>query len=132
MENTTITKLLNEADKKLQRAEKEYNRPLEDVVELSVCLSVKEALSNYLKAFLLYYNIQPDASGAPAELLNQCISVNEKFTEIDLSPVNCKNQNPENHGRYCLSHDKTQECFAVAKKAKEMVMDKINLSIQAQ
>jgi len=117
-----IEKLLSEAEDKLLFAEKEINRPQEDAMELSVCICVKDAIRDYLKAFLLSNNITPSELSSISDLLKQCAEVSDHFNEIDLTCVYCKKATPLVQADiYCLTEDKTRNCFAAAKKVAAMV-----------
>ena len=126
MKNPTINQLLNTADEKLFWAEDEFNKPTTDIVGMCVCLNVKEVMSNYLQAFSIY-NDKPEHSIITLnDLLEECVSLDKDFENIDLSVFMCKNENVENESRYCIAHDKTKECLAIARMTREIVIKKLN------
>ncbi len=125
MKNEKIQQMLTEANKEYSIAMNELHRPAEDTVQMAVCLSVKDILANYLQAYLLYKDIEPQAGISISQLLKQCKTVDEDFRNINLQPVICRAETVEVKEMYCLSSGRIKKCFDAAHSVRELVMGKI-------
>jgi hypothetical protein len=126
-------------------AEKELTRPKEDVVSLSVCITVKSAIHKILMLYLQSKNsaeIQSGQNHTLRELTELCSQYNNLFSSIDYSPLLCfceihsaesprifweESAGKKNISRYCISVQKTQECFFILKQIKKIVFDELKI-----
>jgi len=105
-------KLFEEAVHKLNAANEELFRPHEDIVSYSVCKNSQRAIENYLKGYLLKNGIETKNLKTIKSLYDQCVKVNKKFEQIDLSEFECKSYNTDN--AYCNEVSKVSSCFDTA------------------
>lgn len=105
-------KLFTDASKKLNEANKELFKPKEDLVTYMVCKNAQFAVENYLKGFLLQNGVNPSKYKTVESLYEQCIQLNKKFEEVDLSDFNCKSHDLDS--RYCNEVSKVNNCFDIA------------------
>ncbi|MEJ2112761.1 MAG: HEPN domain-containing protein [Flavobacteriaceae bacterium] len=105
-------KLFEEAVDKLNAANKELYRPEEDIVPYSVCKNSQHAIENFLKGYLLKKGIETSNLKTIKSLYDECIKVNKKFEQIDLSDFECKSYNTDNV--YCNEVSKVSSCFDIA------------------
>ncbi|MBT8384424.1 MAG: HEPN domain-containing protein [Bacteroidia bacterium] len=105
-------KLFTDASKKLNEANKELFKPKEDLVTYMVCKNAQFAVENYLKGFLLQNGVNPAKYKTVESLYEQCIKLNKKFEEVDLSDFNCKSHDLDS--RYCNEVSKVSNCFDIA------------------
>ncbi len=125
MKNEKIQQLLTEANNEYRVAMSELYRPQEDTVQMAVCLCVKDILINYLRAFLLYKNMDAPKSMSVSQLLKQCKIADNDFREINLAPVICRAESGEVKEMYCLTEGRIKKCFEAANSVREIVMRKI-------
>jgi HEPN domain-containing protein len=105
-------KLFTDASKKLNEANEELFKPKEDLVTYMVCKNAQFAIENYLKGFLLQNGVNPSKYKTVESLYQQCIQLNKKFEEVDLSDFNCKSHDLDT--RYCNEVSKVSNCFDIA------------------
>jgi HEPN domain-containing protein len=103
---------LNKGVAKLKSANEELFRPEEDVVTYSVCKNSQFAIENYLKGYLLNNSVEVDEYKTIAELLAQCVLINNNFKKLDFSDIDCKVKTLDS--RYCSSIEKVNSCFDAA------------------
>jgi len=105
-------KLFTDATKKLNEANKELFKPKEDLVTYMVCKNAQFAIENYLKGFLLQNGVNPAKYKTVESLYHQCIKLNKKFEEVDISDFYCKSNDIDS--RYCNEVSKVSNCFDIA------------------
>jgi len=101
-----------EAAKNLDFAKEELLKPAEDIVSFSVCKNSQFAIENYLKGFLVKNNIEFDVNATIAVLYEKCLNIDERFKDIDLNAIGCKNNAIDS--RYCTEINSISACFDVA------------------
>ncbi|MEG9327167.1 HEPN domain-containing protein [Salinimicrobium catena] len=111
MENKAI-RLFSEAIKKLQEADSELCRPEEDVVSYLVCKNSQFAIENFLKGYLLNKGIDPQDYESINSLYEQCVAINPKFKDLDLSGFTCKTHALDS--RSCSGAEKVSKCYKIA------------------
>jgi len=111
--------LKQKALKKIAIANAELMKPQEDVVSFSICLNSKLAMQQLLESYLLKNNIQIKKQESLALLLERCIILNPKFTTIDLSNVNCRNNTTNKN--YCSDVSKVGSCLKVTKQIESLL-----------
>jgi len=87
MDTNVIKTKFEQAEQYLESAQNEMNRPAEDVVPYMVCRSARESISSYLMGFLLKNKVKFDEEDTTEDLLKKCQAVNNKFKDVDLSPL---------------------------------------------
>ncbi len=125
MKNEKIQQLLTEANNEFRVAMNELCRPAEDMVQMAVCLSAKNILENYLKAFLLFKDVDFHPGASVLQLLKKCKIIDNDFRNINLSPVICRAESGEVKEMYCLSNGRINKCIEAAREVREVVMSKI-------
>lgn len=109
---TKAQELLKNASTKLFEANKELMRPEEDVVSFVICKNAQFAIENYLKGYLFKNGFNADNLQTIEELHKECININPKFKNVDLSEINCKSGKTAE--KYCYEVSKVSKCFDVA------------------
>ena len=110
--NYKPSELFDDAIEKLNEANEELFKPKEDISSYVVCKNAQYAIENFLKGFLLQNGINPDDFKTIDKLYEQCITVNKKFKEIDLTDFACKSYKMDS--RYCNEVSKVSNCFVIA------------------
>ena len=124
-----IRNSLKQAAGDLISAEAELNRPHEDVVTLSACVSVRSAMNRMLHLYLTTHAIGNDKQMSIDELLAACINANNTFSDIDISNIECKGLAHEKcEGKYCLSIENVSCCLAAANKVKAIVWSELKVN----
>ncbi|MCB0633729.1 MAG: HEPN domain-containing protein [Saprospiraceae bacterium] len=119
MDTYKVDELLQEADQLLQFAGEEMVRSEEDAITHTVCFHSRQAIINYLTAFLLSEGIQPEEPITMAGLLEECRSLDGRFELVDLNNIHCR---LESHSQeYCLSVDQVDECIKIARQLRAIV-----------
>ena len=129
MLTTEIKSSLKQAVADLKIAEYELNRPNEDVVVLSVCLTARQSMGALMRLFLLSRSIDHNEGKSLANLLNQCKTVDKQFESINLNKIFCNDLSAsECENEYCLSTENVSNCIAVAAQLKSLVLNKLKLA----
>lgn len=108
-ENAAV--LFENAIQKLREANDELCRPEEDVVAPLVCKNSQEAISNYLKGYLILQGIKPPEGSTIDRLYEQCSSIDSRFEKINLSGFECDVQI---ESRFCNGTENQSRCFDIA------------------
>lgn len=116
--------MLTLANNEYRFAVNELSRPASDIVHFAVCMKMKEVVTYYFRAFLLFREMEPNGITI-SHLYKQCSSAEKDFNRIDLAPILCKAEKVEENKMYCLSHGRIQDCFETIKSVKEVVLGKI-------
>ncbi len=103
--------LFENAIQKLREANDELCRPEEDVVAPLVCNNSQEAISNYLKGYLLLQDVEPPEGANIDRLYEKCSSINTHFEKIDLSSFDC---DVHLESRFCNGTENQSRCFDIA------------------
>lgn len=129
MVTTEIKDSLRKTLLELNYAENELNRPIEDVVTLSICLTARKSISALMRDYLRSKEITPDKENSLQELLTQCKKADTQFKEIDISKILCSgHSHTQCEDKHCLSYNNVEECVTVAKTVKELVLNKLELN----
>ena len=111
--------LYAEGDYLLESANLEMQRSEEDVVAHMVCFHARQSIANYLRGFLVYHGQIPETSLSLDSLRKQCLKIDKKFGQLDLSPIHCRHET--DHENFCLEVKQVDECLRIAKKARQLV-----------
>jgi len=129
MVTTEIKDSLKQALTELRIAEYELNRPNEDVVTLSICLTARQSMGAMLQLFLLSKSINHNAGKSLSNLLDQCKKIDKQFESIELSNIFCNElTHDECENKYCLSAENVTHCITVANQLKTLVLHKFKLT----
>lgn len=120
-----ISEMLFAANTEYSIAMNELYRPAEDSVQMAVCLSVKDVMATYLRAFLLFNDVNVKPGSSISQMLKQCKAIDSDFRNIDFSPVLCRAENGEIKEMYCISPGRIKKCFDAAHTLRELVVKKI-------
>jgi hypothetical protein len=113
----------------LRLAEHELDRPDEDVVTMSVCLSAKASMDAFMRQYLISRSVIPDAKLSLTELIALCAAQDARFGHISLEKVMCNHlDHKECESRYCLSTRAVKDCVKAARQLKRLVLEAMNLS----
>jgi HEPN domain-containing protein len=104
--------LFDEALMKLGEANEELCRPEEDVVTFLVCKNSQIAIENYLKGYLFQNGIDANNFETIDALYKECLKVNSKFENINLSEFGCTSHQLDSS--YCNEVAKVSRCFDAA------------------
>lgn len=96
----------------LHEANEELFRPKEDVVSFLVCKNAQHAIENYLRGYLYEHDVDASVYITIDSLYKQCIKINRRFNDIDLSDFNCKIHDTDT--RFCSEVSKVSKCFDIA------------------
>ena len=112
---------LDQAIRDLRNAESELNRPHEDVVTLSACRSVRNAMRQMMDVYLAANGIQNSNTSLSA-MVELCAGSNPAFSKIDMGNIECKGLNHADcDGKYCLAIENVSCCIAAANQVKDIV-----------
>lgn len=129
MVTAEIKNSLKQTLSELNYVENELNRPVEDVVTLSICLTSRKSINNLMRAFLNSSNINPNKESSLHDLLEECKKVDPQFSAIDMSKIFCTgHSHSQCEDKHCLSYNNVEECASVAKTVKELVLNKLQLN----
>lgn len=129
MVTNEIRNALKQAVTELSIAEFELNRPHEDVVTMSVCYSARHSLVTMLRLYLMSKDVDQSKGNSLKDLLDQCIKIDSQFSKIDVSDILCNELDHKTcDGKYCLTVDKVNECVAIAKQFKILVLEKLKIN----
>lgn len=122
MNNSEIDLLIYEGNQMLQRALEEVNRPAEDVACLAVCKGTKLSMDNFLKAFLLKNNIDPESLKTIRDRYEKCLIIDPSFKAIDIYLLECIDEEKCSMNEYCLSVEKVNECIVIAENLRNKIV----------
>ena len=95
-------------------------------VSFIVCRSVKECMFNFLKCYLLMKNEKPSMAFSLGDLVKECTLLDERFKQIDLRWINCKDLNIEStDDQFCSSVQQIQSCLSITRGIKKIVDEEI-------
>ena len=119
MQNADPKVLFTEADQLLHAADGELKRAMEDVVTHLICRNSRQSIINYLQGFLIEKGITPTAPVTAENLLEQCMSIDPRFEELNISAIPCRSE--EFGIDYCMDLERVEECYDVARKTELLV-----------
>lgn len=131
MENQMVKHWLRKASKNLSLAERELERPREDVMAMAVCFFAKESLSYLLKSYLVIKAHKPKKVNDLDGMIDQCLSLDQHFNSYNWQVLSCGKRDIDNTEVYCMNLPKIRECFALANDVKSLVFWKLNIDEKA-
>ena len=129
MATPDIRKTLKHALADLSIGQFELNRPSDHSVTMTVCMTVRQAMHLFLRAYLQSQSLPADANKSLVSLLKQCQKADKQFEAVSLARVSCNDLNQrECESEYCLTAENVTACMDVANKIKSLVLNKLNIS----
>lgn len=112
---------LQRANSQLENANKELNRPSEDIVAFSVCHQSKEIIADLMRSFLLLHGVNSPASTDLESLRRSCSDIEPKFASLNLNCMSCHPAKTENDKQYCMDIAQVKSCVNIADEVKDLV-----------
>jgi hypothetical protein len=129
MKSNELTGIMKLAISELRIAENELNRPNEDVVTMSICLTARHSMKLLLRTFLLSKSIPHSKENSLTNLLNKCKIIDSQFESISLGKIFCNEMSEaECRDQYCLSTKNVIHCMAVALQLKQLILNKLEIN----
>jgi hypothetical protein len=128
MVNPQILESLRSGWRSLRMSEKELQRPVEDTVTFCACTGSRNAVTDFLKSYLIARSIRFEEEASMEELMTQCVKLDSEFNLIDLSCFACgsvRGQELERH--YCLGLGNVSDCCDRAGRIGDLVMEKLDV-----
>ncbi|MBV6644887.1 MAG: hypothetical protein KI790_05540 [Cyclobacteriaceae bacterium] len=86
MKNLKSSNLLQKANQEYDIVMEELNRPQEDLVMIAACELVKNAISDFLEAFLEEEGIKTTQDDI-LQMKQKCAAINPQFEQLDYGPI---------------------------------------------
>ena len=129
MNTPDIRNTMKQTFKALKLAENELNRPKEDVVTMSICYSLRQAMDAMMRMFLFTKGVNAPSSLGLADLLKLCKEKEKQFSSINLTPILCSDSSyKECDGKYCMDTSKVIACLEVVKQLKLIMLEKLKMT----
>jgi hypothetical protein len=131
MITTEIRSSLQKTLSELKIAEREMDRPIEDVMTLSICYTARNSMENLMHAYLSSKNKENDKDKDKGlqDLLAKCREIDPKFKKISLKKIRCTGlSHSQCQDKYCLEHKTVAHCMAVANELKALVLKELELN----
>jgi HEPN domain-containing protein len=123
-----LGKWLIKANNDLKVAENEIQLAPQDMVTDAICFHCQQAVEKYLKAFLIFKQIDFDKSHKLEYLLELCIEKDIDFSQIELGDLSfyaVEVRYPDDF--YIPTENEARENLDIARKVKEFILQKLNL-----
>ena len=124
-----LKKWLIKANKDLKVAENEIILPPEDMVTDAICFHSQQAVEKYLKAYLIFKQVEFDKTHNLEFLLEICIENESDFSQIDVGNLSffaVEVRYPDDF--YIPTEQEARECLEIARKVKEFIYKKLNIT----
>jgi hypothetical protein len=123
METTNLPNpMIEEGKTLLSLAKEEINKAEEDVVTFLICHSLRKAITGFLSGFL-NYNGEAPVEAPIAALQQRCAAYDGRFSDLDLSVMECRSEGLEAHDCYCFDPEKARLCVELASRIEGMVTE---------
>jgi hypothetical protein len=130
MNKQQLQNAIHQAEQELALAQKEINRPHEDVVTLSACQNLRSSMRHLMIQYLLSKGVQSNELMSLEQLMDLCIISNESFSSVPISAIKCKGLHGEQcDGKYCLSVENVGCCIDAATDLKNIVLEELNIGV---
>ena len=120
---------LIKAKNDLKVVENEIVLPPEDMVTDAICFHSQQAVEKYLKANLIFKQIEFDKSHNLEYLLEICIETDNEFSQVEVGNLSfyaVEVRYPDDF--YIPTEQEAKECTEIARKVKEFVFEKLNIN----
>jgi HEPN domain-containing protein len=124
-----LKKWLIKANKDLKVSENEIVLPSEDMVTDAICFHSQQAVEKYLKAYLIFKQVEFDKTHNLEFLLEICIETDNDFSQIDVGNLSffaVEVRYPDDF--YIPTEKEARECLEIARKVKEFIYKKLNIT----
>ncbi|MDI6784473.1 MAG: HEPN domain-containing protein [bacterium] len=128
MNDDYIHQWLVKANNDLKTAAHELALPEEETVTDSVCFHCQQAVEKYLKAFLIFHNIEIERTHDIAYLVKQCSSIDNDFANIEikeLSSFGVDIRYPDDF--YIPDLEEAKFYYQLANQIKKLVLTKLGI-----
>ncbi|GMT43918.1 MAG: DNA-binding protein [bacterium] len=128
MTDEILKKWLIRAFEDYRTIENEFKLSKKEVVTSSVCFHAQQFVEKLLKAYLSNNGIEFGRTHNLEFLLQLCKNIDDNFKNIDtknLSYYAVELRYPDEF--YIPTYDEAKECFELAKKAKDFILEKLNV-----
>ena len=135
MNESKPDQLIKQAEEDLQRANKELNRPSDDVVTYAACQFSRKALYRFLNALAILQSRNKKIILEPnltlEQLITFCRQHSKDIDDIDFTSLHCKcnpviDDDGDDEIIYCTSVNKVQYCAELASKVKEIALSEMS------
>jgi hypothetical protein len=124
-----ISASMKQAWQDLLKAEAELNRPLEDVVTLSACRSVRNSMKQMMQLYLSAHAVKSQNESSLDDLHKLCIKSNKSFGDIDFGSIECKGMDHATcDGKYCLGVENVASCLMAANQLRDLIWWELKLT----
>lgn len=123
-----VKKWLIKAKNDLKVAENEIKLSAEEMVTDAICFHSQQAVEKYLKAYLIFEEIDFDRSHKLEYLLELCIERNNDFSQINVGNLSfyaVEVRYPDDF--YIPTEKEARECFELAREVKEFIFKKLSI-----
>jgi len=123
-----LGKWLIKAKSDLKVAENEIKLSPEEMVTDAICFHSQQAVEKYIKAYLIFKEIDFDKSHKLEYLLEICIEEDNDFSQIDVGNLSfyaVDVRYPDDF--YIPTVEEARECLEIARKVKEFIFRKLNV-----
>jgi hypothetical protein len=128
MVSNEIMDSLKQTLSELRIAENELNRPVEDVVTLSLCVTARKSMSKLMHLYLHSKNLPHNPEHGLHDLLDACLKSDKQFEDIKLDKIYCNGLNhAQCEDKHCLNYGNVEECVNTANRIKGIVLNKLEL-----
>lgn len=121
------TALYQKAIEELSLINQAWQRPKIDDLAFIFCQSVKECMHDLLSCFLLMKNGEFKSNDNLGNLVTQCAAIDDRFREIDLRWINCKEMNRNEDGTvFCSTPEQIKICIWIANGIRKLIDEDIS------
>ena len=110
---------LTQSDLFVKDTEALLDAPPEEVLAVVACMQIREAINDYLLAFLEINEYPAPLQPTTDMLLRLCQDVKPDFAHIDLKPLNCASCKLV--GQFCSDINHVKTCHTLARKVGDLV-----------
>lgn len=121
--NTEKIQILQKANRELDKLKEEMNRPEEDVVTFSICYSVRKSIADFLSYYLAINNVDTSGANTVADMLQLCSRLDDKFRDLNLSELDCFNDDISSSKTHCTEIEWLTLCIETAEKTRDLVCE---------
>ncbi len=121
MDNTSLEKLINEANLLLVRAENELEKPQKEMVPFAACQTAKSSMFKLLQAYLVKNKVEVADSDNLVHLYDKCKNYNSGFVNIQIKKMGCVSGIHCDMEEYCMEPRSVTECVNHAKGIRKLL-----------
>jgi len=121
MDNTSLEKLINEANLLLVRAEDELEKPQKEMLPFAACQTAKSSMFKLLQAYLVKNKIKIADDDNLVSLYDKCKNYNVAFVDIQIQKMGCVSGTHCDMEEYCMESQYVTECVNSAKDIRTLL-----------